>query len=714
MKGTLFSGVIGMMAAAVTGFLVHDDQAAAEIELWQLGGDSGHVWNEFTDPAANILMDDFTIPTALQPRELDPEVNILTQLGPWYGFKFPADLQYRDGQPRIWRGVNSIRQNLLPVKFVDGDPETAFVMTNAFSVVLDEFYTLDMGGMIPAERFPFYPPEGIDHITDQPYRPFYNPSAFELSATNDAQAVRDEGIGRYIHPAWGTATIPPYQSLEKVLFTTRQHYEPTGVIDITFPLQYQRFFRIRAFPESDAVCRASGLDIDEIWRQYGHAFGPDWLDFPCIRRLGWAEMEIYGRGFVPEASWESRVVDLGGEFNIGRVIIATSTWRREEEGQLVPALDAGARAEVELRTGVDDDPVAWFTFNKRGVHVQVTAEEYKALRVNRPEIDPKQIGFRRPVTHDHENWSFWSAPMTESGSRPRVRPGRYLQLRVTLWTDELWEFLRLDSLAVEISPLLADRVVGEIAGIGDLHPAGNLTRVRVGETTGFVYDVRAEFDGEEKTGFDAVRLLTPSPAEFLGLEMGDPLQAVAPEEVIAEASGFTLYLPRPVTRDEPAFRIRFESALYGASGTFGGEVFARGGGGLPQAVEAGDASGEVGTNRLRIVALPSSLGEVLGPVSADPPVFTPQGDGVNEQVRIGYSMLRVQEGVEVEVGVYTLSGARVWATPLERQGVGRHWVSWDGRDDRGKRVSPGLYLARVTVATGERDFERLQRLAVAY
>ena len=714
MKGMLFSGTIGIMAAAAAGPLLHPDRASAEIELWQLGGDSGLEWNEFSEPAANILMDDFTIPAALQPRELDPGVNVVTQLGPWYGFKFPADLEYRDGQPRIWRGINSILQHLLPVQLVDGDPQTAFVMTNAFAVVMDEFYTLDMGGRIPAERFRFYPPEGIDHITDQPYRPFYNPTAFELSATNDPRAVLDEGIGRYIHPEWGTATIPPYRSLEKVLFTTRQHYEPTGVIDITFPLQYQRFFRIRAFPEAEEVCRASGLDIDEIWRQYGHAFGPDWLDFPCIRRLGWGELEIYGRGFVPEASWESRVLDLGGEFNIGRVIMATSAWRREEEGLLVPAPHAAARAEVELRTGVDDDPVAWFTFNKRGGHVEVTAEEYESLRVNRPEIDPRQVGFRGPVSHDHENWSFWSAPMTESGSRPRVRPGRYLQLRVKLRTGGLWEFLRLDSLAVEISPLLADRVVAEIAGKGDLHPAGNLTRVRVGETTGFVYEVRAEFDGEEKTGFDAVRLLTPASAEFLGLEMGDPLQALAPEEVIAEASGFTLYLPRPVTRGEPAFRIRFESALYGASGTFGGEVFERGGEGLPQAVEAGDASSDVGTNRLRVVAIPSSLGEVLGPVSADPPVFTPQGDGVNEQVRIGYSMLRVQEGVEVEVGVYTMSGSRVWSARLERQEVGRHWVSWDGRDDRGGLVPPGLYLARVRVVTGKGDFERLQPLAVAY
>ena len=697
------AGTSATFAMAI-GYLVHFDPASADVEFWQLGGDAGQIWSDVSDGPANVLMDDFTIPTALQPRELDPEVNIVTQLGSWYGFKFPADLQYRDGQPRIWRGVNSIRQDVQTLKFVDDDPESALVITAMFAGVKDEFYTLDLGGMVPVERFRFYPPDGIDHITDQPYRPFYNPVGFELSAGSDAQSVRDEGIGGFSE----------YQSLETVLFTARQHHEPTGIVDITFPLQYHRFFRIRAFPESMAVCRASGLDIDSIIEQYGLVFGENWLDFPCIRRLGWAEMEIYGRGFVPEASWESRVLDLGGELNIGRVIFATSTWRREEEGQLVPAPDAAARAEVELRTGVDDDPVAWFTFNKRGGHVQVTAEEYRALRVNRPEIDPKHVGFRGPVTHDHENWSFWSAPMSESGSRPRVRPGRFFQVRVKLQTDKLWEFVRLDSLALEISPLLADRIVAEIADSDDLHPAGNLTKVRAGEMTEFVYDVRADFSGEDKAGFDAVRLLTHAQAEFHGLEMGAPLQKVAPDEIIDEATGFTVYLPRTVEEGEPPLRIRFESALYGASGTFAGEVFERDGDGLPQAIQAGDVSGEVGTNRLQVVAIPSSLGDVLGSVVVEPPIFTPQGDGINETARIGYSMLSVQAGIEVEVSIFTLSGVRVWSMQSDTQGAGRHSVPWDGRDDHDLLVPPGVYLTRVKVATSEGDFERLRRVAVVY
>ena len=112
--------------------------------------------------------------------------------------------------------------------------------------------------------------------------------------------------------------------------------------------------------------------------------------------------------------------------------------------------------------------------------------------------------------------------------------------------------------------------------------------------------------------------------------------------------------------------------------------------------------------------MPTSLGGVLGPVVVEPAIFTPQGDGINEQVKIGYSMLRVQKGVEVEVGVYALSGERVWHLRSQEQEAGRHLAKWDGLDDHGSLVPPGLYLVRITVATSEGDFERLQHVAVVY
>ena len=322
----------------------------------------------------------------------------------------------------------------------------------------------------------------------------------------------------------------------------------------------------------------------------------------------------------------------------------------------------------------------------------------------------KTQGWRGPISRDTENWSFWSAPMRASGLHPRLPNGRFLQIRVRLETDGLWEFMRMDSLVVELSPLLAVRVRGEVAAAHDLQPTGALTRVKAGYLTDFVYDIAADF-GSDRQGFDAVRLMTGE-AEFTGLQMGDPLRDVEPDQVIPEPTGFTVLLPRAMVEEEPPLRIHFAGTLYGASGTFGGEVFRRDRADLPQAIEAGDVTEELGTNRLQVVAVSASLGSVLSPVSVQPAVVTPQGDGVNDDVLIEYSLLRVDD-VEVEVCVYNLSGTPLWVR-TEEQSAGAHRLWWDGRNQQGQLVPPGIYLVRVQVASSEGDFERLQRVAVAY
>jgi hypothetical protein len=50
----------------------------------------------------------------------------------------------------------------------------------------------------------------------------------------------------------------------------------------------------------------------------------------------------------------------------------------------------------------------------------------------------------------------------------------------------------------------------------------------------------------------------------------------------------------------------------------------------------------------------------------------------------------------------------------ETKGAGRHRVAWDGRDDRGDLVAPGIYLVRVEVNADTGRRARVLPLAVAY
>ena len=234
-----------------------------------------------------------------------------------------------------------------------------------------------------------------------------------------------------------------------------------------------------------------------------------------------------------------------------------------------------------------------------------------------------------------------------------------------------------------------------------------------GDRVELVCDIEARFTEDAQTGFDAVRVFTPAEGMLRGLEMDSPWDAVTPDSVVAEAGGFVVYLPQPIQRDGvQRLRLRLETALYSAAGEIAAEVFARGQAGFPQLVVAGDVSEEMGTNQLRIVAIAQR--SVLAAMEVEPAVFTPQGDAVNDEVQIGYTLLKVLGAPEVTVAVFDLRGRCLWRAGPSGREAGRHAVLWDGRDQAGRLVGPGLYLVRVVVETDRQREERMECVAVVY
>ena len=144
------------------------------------------------------------------------------------------------------------------------------------------------------------------------------------------------------------------------------------------------------------------------------------------------------------------------------------------------------------------------------------------------------------------------------------------------------------------------------------------------------------------------------------------------------------------------------------------EVFARQGDSLPQSVEGGDASDELGTDQLRVLGSSGSLESLLSDVVISPPIFTPQGDAINDQVAIEYTLFSVLDAVEVDVELLTLAGQRVRSLSGGVQGAGHHALHWDGRDEANQLVAPGVYLARIGANTDRGRVVRFGAVAVAY
>ena len=122
----------------------------------------------------------------------------------------------------------------------------------------------------------------------------------------------------------------------------------------------------------------------------------------------------------------------------------------------------------------------------------------------------------------------------------------------------------------------------------------------------------------------------------------------------------------------------------------------------------------MGTDQLRVLVRSGSLESVLSQVAIAPAIFTPQGDAINDQVAIEYTLFSVLNAVEVEIELLTLAGQRVRRLSGGVQGAGYHALQWDGRDEANELVAPGVYLVRIRADTDRGQQVRFGAVAVAY
>ena len=97
-----------------------------------------------------------------------------------------------------------------------------------------------------------------------------------------------------------------------------------------------------------------------------------------------------------------------------------------------------------------------------------------------------------------------------------------------------------------------------------------------------------------------------------------------------------------------------------------------------------------------------------------PATFTPNGDGINDQLNVSYILLRALQKVPVDLSLYDLSGRLV--RKLQNSGAinGPQLLIWDGRDDSGNTVPPGLYLLRLSIDTDTGSEDQTLTVGVAY
>ena len=133
-----------------------------------------------------------------------------------------------------------------------------------------------------------------------------------------------------------------------------------------------------------------------------------------------------------------------------------------------------------------------------------------------------------------------------------------------------------------------------------------------------------------------------------------------------------------------------------------------------QGADGGDATALSPSQGLSIGA--QGARATIDDIAIAPNPFTPNGDGINETAEIGFSLFRVQAMRPLTIHLYTLAGRRVRQLTGLATG-GPQQFRWDGQDEAGQVVPPGLYLCQIAVeadAEGAGGTTRTRLIAVAY
>ncbi len=668
-------------AASATG-------AAADISLWQIGG-SGLGWAD--SDSAQVMIDFTGSNNSIQPVLVSADTTVFPLLENWSPKKNPDELGFVDGErPRAWKGgagTSSTVDNAL--NLIDGNGATYNPVTS--NSINSEYYTIDLGVPVPLFRFAMSTPDkGFFRSDGTPLEEDAIP-AFEVS----------------IAPDTNNDVLNTSNPIGEVIVEARENVVPK--IAAEFPLQYVRYVRYK---------RKNSI-LDEATNQsLGHS--------GTARKGTVAEFFLWGEGIPKRATYKTVIFDLGTVVNFGR-LFWKATPMRLVDGVAEEAPDANVQIEVEARTGVDADPDIYYEFTDMGTRVVVEQARYQGKLKNQSaavtnadglggtltlSTRPKP-GLRAGIEYDQQNWTFWSFPTTESDRPLNLNRGSHLQIKIVLHSERFDEFVRLDSLWIETSPILASRVVAEVAELGQPNPARGVAEVPLGEMTDFTYDIKAEFAAGE-VGFDALRISTGSAqTEFKGLEADGV--AIDPSEVVVADDGFVVQLPQRLSSAyNPSLRVTFSAEVFDFARTFEGEVFNTDSADLPQPVESGDVTDAIGTNSLRVLAASAANPQLVQDVQFSSGVITPNGDGVNDELVISYSLFALPQSVPVQLQVFSLDGRQVAQVQRGQQGSGPQRLSWDGRDQRGETLAPGLYLLGIGIEAEDKSALQLRPINIAY
>ncbi len=570
----------------------------------------------------------------VEPLHLNPTVNLVPLLEERGGKVLSLN----------WIGWGPASGNDLAM--FDGDPTTAFLgdgdWGGDYGVIRQKSLIFDLGGRFFLERVRFFPRERF--LADRFVQRF-------IIGISDGDPLK-KGTREFTQGIRGSFFDfdLPYDVFENV----------ESVIDMPLPTVPVRRLLFEA-PENTTG----------IWEI--------------------AELEIYGNGFAPFASYVSNVIDLGAPASLGSL-----RWAGQQGD--------GATLALSTRSGHDDDPNTYWRYTFRGG--ERTRFDAKGRPLTLASYNKLARGAQAGFTHDTAGWTFWSAAqdfVAGEGTIAGAGPRQFVQVRAD-FTSEQSASGRLDWVALAVSiPPVAQQAIAEIVP----------SVVSPGAAAAFTYKVKASIANDD-LGFDRLAIDTPARVQSVDAVRlsGQP---VAFDIVESDDTGFVLAVPpMDAQRTEEVLEVDFHASVFQFGTVFKGRIFnSQHPAEVPQELAWGDADGVPSSERLRVDLTRLGTGP-LGALSVNPGVFSPNGDGINDVVEIGCDVLNLSGLSSVVCWVYDVSGRRLGLVDASRLGSGRYVGIWDGRDEKGSLLPPGLYVVGLSVETDQGTTQRQAVVSLVY
>lgn len=358
---------------------------------------------------------------------------------------------------------------------------------------------------------------------------------------------------------------------------------------------------------------------------------------------------------------------------------------------------------VQTRTGPDASPQLYYRYTGvGGDREQVSAAEYTRL-------DSIEQG---PILRNPD-WSSWETVTDGRVRSPSNNP--FIQFRLQISGPGTV----IRRLAIEyLNPPIADGLDAEIAPVV----------VEAGQQTDFVVSLQTHMrvwrtDGSllpnADTGFQSLRIQTTARIDAIDRVLVDDRE-VEFTATYDPIEGTEIRLRRTILQDGTFIQIFLRGAVFRDATRFDvqasdrrlveGELLT-----VHQSAREEDVD-PLSLGGSLVVRIASEEGRLplLQSVSPSSPIISPNGDGINDRFELRYALLKLTDAAPSYLNIYALDGRLVRQIEGGLQLNGDQIYRWDGFDAQGDRLTPGLYIYRLSIHTDEGVVQENGLIGVAY